>query len=90
MTNGECGRKGVPLKLITDKDGVMFHVQPNGKKKKVTIVTDEQYFNKRKCGKGMQSRGSSWMFDHHLAYNGWLWFNSLVEVEVEELPEAWS
>lgn len=93
MKNSDCGRegslyKGIPLNL--SKDGNK-HTNPNGSVINVTKVTSDMYFNKRKAGTSDSGKGgSSWMFPNHLEYNGWLWMNGLVEVEVEELEEEWS
>lgn len=81
MKNKDCGRKGVPLNI--NKEGTV-HTNPDGSTVEVLVVTNDMYFNKRKKS---TSAGSSWAFPNHVEFNGWLYMNDLVNVDIEETEE---
>jgi hypothetical protein len=83
-TNGEC--KGVPLNL--NKRGTQ-HTNPDGSKDKVVKVGSE-YFKKRVKGKQDKVVGSSYLFDNHLEFHGWLRCNGFAQIDIEEIDERWS
>ncbi len=85
--NGDC--KSVELNL--NKRGTV-HTNPDGKKIKVKVVGDE-YFSKRIKGlKGsLEGKGgSAGLHANHLEFNGYLHFNNLALVDIDEIDEKWS
>ena len=87
MKNKEMGRIGLisekhPLNLDKSEE---VHTNPDGTKVVITKVTDGIYFSNRSKEKYKVVTGSSWLFQNHLIYSGWLWMNGFQQVDTEEL-----
>ena len=63
------------------------HTNPDGSVVKVRKIGKE-YFKNRWLS--CKPYGSSWAFDNHIEYNGWLMMNNFVKVDIEELEGKWS
>ena len=66
-----------------------IHTIPEGSVVKIKKIGKE-YFSKFKDIHKKNPYGSSWAFDNHIEYNGWLAMNSFVSVDIEELEGKWS
>ena len=63
------------------------HTNPDGSKVKVRVVTEDAYFSKRLKKKHKTTSGSSGLFPNHVEFNGWLSFNDLQCIDLEETEE---